>query len=223
MAPSRDKHPKKAPASAPSLTEAGLSKLTAKIDNNLAGAANGGTHRGKRKRQGAGEKESDPKKKKPAESQHVRPQAKGSAQKQVHDDKSATLLEEIKALGGDEADLELVTGIDSDAEEGQQRVTERPVDKDFKGELAKFASGLGFDAVRDEALGLSEPEVEEEEVEEEEEDHDEEEEDEDLGEESKETTVAPVAKANIALEKPSRRNSVKLVSKHLSFVGSVVS
>lgn len=58
------------------------------------------------------------------------------------------LLEEIRALGGDEDDYELVANLDSDNEEGQTPAPKRPqdvtVDESLQRELAKFASSLGF-------------------------------------------------------------------------------
>lgn len=58
------------------------------------------------------------------------------------------LLEEIRALGGDEDDYELVANLDSDNEEGQTPAPRRPqdvtVDESLQRELAKFASSLGF-------------------------------------------------------------------------------
>ena len=86
------------------------------------------------------------------------------------------LLEEILALGGDEEDLDLVTGIDSDVEDGapKSKPAEAQVDDFFKNELAKFASGLGFenlpqedDAATDDEIAPQEANREEEEEEEE--------------------------------------------------------
>jgi ribosome biogenesis protein MAK21 len=61
---------------------------------------------------------------------------------------SSTLLDEIRALGGDESDLELVANIDSDAEDRQRPAgkssTDAEVDEAFKNELTNFASSLGF-------------------------------------------------------------------------------
>ncbi|KAH8905094.1 CBF-domain-containing protein [Coniochaeta sp. PMI_546] len=83
---------------------------------------------------------------------------------------SSTLLEEIRALGGDENDLELIENVDSDAEEGdgskQAKDTEAEVDDIFKNELAKFAASLGLEKLRQEVEAESEADEEEEEVEE---------------------------------------------------------
>ncbi|KAK2938069.1 CCAAT-binding factor [Fusarium oxysporum f. sp. vasinfectum] len=56
-----------------------------------------------------------------------------------------TLLEEIKALGGDESDLALIQDIDSDDEEYTQGPKDsRAVDKSLKDDLAAFSKQLGF-------------------------------------------------------------------------------
>ncbi|ORY66501.1 CBF/Mak21 family-domain-containing protein [Pseudomassariella vexata] len=81
---------------------------------------------------------------------------------------SSALLDEIKALGGDEKDLELVGDIDSEDETLGQQDGKRKADKGLAAELAKFASELGFEKVQ--------PEEEDEEDEEEGEEEEEEEE-----------------------------------------------
>ncbi|KAF4947221.1 hypothetical protein FGADI_10529 [Fusarium gaditjirri] len=59
-----------------------------------------------------------------------------------------TLLEEIKALGGDESDLALIQDINSDDEEYTQGPKDsRAVDKSLKDELAAFSKQLGFTEV----------------------------------------------------------------------------
>ncbi|KAJ0138939.1 Uncharacterized protein HZ326_18111 [Fusarium oxysporum f. sp. albedinis] len=59
-----------------------------------------------------------------------------------------TLLEEIKALGGDESDLALIQDIDSDDEEYTQGPKDsRAVDKSLKDDLAAFSKQLGFTEV----------------------------------------------------------------------------
>lgn len=65
-------------------------------------------------------------------------------------DTSNALLDEIRALGGDEEDLKLVEDVNSEDEEidhGKKKHT----DKDLRAELTKFAAGLGFDNVRPES------------------------------------------------------------------------
>jgi ribosome biogenesis protein MAK21 len=63
---------------------------------------------------------------------------------------SNVLLDEIKALGGDEHDLELVGDIDSDDENLGGDGNSNKLDKALQAELAKFASGLGFEKVQPE-------------------------------------------------------------------------
>ena len=114
-------------------------------------------------------------------------------------DKKAIMLDEIKALGGDEADLELVDGIDSDAEEDSRSSGKRAgnddmrLDASFQSELAKFAAGLGFDQVQleDEDDDFMEREAEAEADEEEEDDEEEEEEEEKEIEEAKPKAAEP--------------------------------
>jgi hypothetical protein len=78
-----------------------------------------------------------PKRAREAESSHAKPSSKD------------VLLEEIRALGGDEDDYNLVANLDSDNEEGQaasapKRPQDVTVDESLQRELAKFASSLGF-------------------------------------------------------------------------------
>lgn len=61
---------------------------------------------------------------------------------------SDVLLDEIKALGGDEKDLELIGDVDSEDE----TVGNSNIDKSLEAELFKFASGLGFEKVQPEAV-----------------------------------------------------------------------
>ncbi|XDG10561.1 hypothetical protein ABKA04_010176 [Annulohypoxylon sp. FPYF3050] len=61
---------------------------------------------------------------------------------------SSTLLDEIKALGGDEEDLKLVEDVNSEDEELYHGKGKKNVDKGLRAELAKFATSLGFDDVR---------------------------------------------------------------------------
>ncbi|KAI1744053.1 CBF-domain-containing protein [Xylaria scruposa] len=58
------------------------------------------------------------------------------------------LLDEIKALGGDEDDFKLVGDIDSDDEAVNNQTGSRDADKLLRAELASFAAGLGFDQVQ---------------------------------------------------------------------------
>lgn len=101
----------------------------------------------KRKRNENDNKDAHPKKRQAQEAKSGSSKPKKAAKESKVD-----LLEEIKLLGGDEADLELIAGIDSDAEEDKApKAKAAPTDdKALQKELAKFAAGLGFDEVRDE-------------------------------------------------------------------------
>lgn len=161
MAPrDKSKAGKKAKTSnkTPAFDEKALLQLTNKLDQSLSKTADDQSRPGKRKRQDDHEKRAKPKKR------------SSDAHENGDQDKNATLLEDIKALGGDENDLELVIGIDSDAEEGVGKSGDRPLDDSFKSELAKFASALGFDQARaeldDESSANEEEEASEEEDEE---------------------------------------------------------
>lgn len=56
------------------------------------------------------------------------------------------LLDEIRALGGDENDLDLVMGVASDSED-EYGDSSAPLSKDMRSELAQFASQLGFSQI----------------------------------------------------------------------------
>jgi ribosome biogenesis protein MAK21 len=58
------------------------------------------------------------------------------------------LLEEIRALGGDEEDLALVGDIDSDSEHEGGADTHEPVDAALQAELQALATQLGFQPLR---------------------------------------------------------------------------
>lgn len=165
-------------AAMPTFDEAALSKLTAKIDTELSKPKEKDQRHkdqkpknerpGKRKRNDDETKDANPKKRQTHETKNgpgkPAKAAKDKKPKKAAKDKNIDLLEEIKALGGDEADLDLVAGLDSDAEEGQGakpgKATSADPDKALKKELAKFAAGLGFEKVRDED-GATDDELEE--------------------------------------------------------------
>lgn len=165
MAGKKKSKGQKGPAK-PAFDETALSKLTAKIDTELSKPKSKEPKQkdersGKRKRNdNDGGKDANPKKR------HTQEPLHGSKNpKKTPNDKKAELLEEIRLLGGDEADLELVAGVDSDAEEGgdakQSKPTPADMDKALQTELANFAAGLGFDKVRDED-GTTDDELEQE-------------------------------------------------------------
>ncbi|KAI1170253.1 CBF/Mak21 family-domain-containing protein [Nemania sp. FL0916] len=65
----------------------------------------------------------------------------------------SSLLDEIKALGGDEEDFKLIGNIDSDDEDINNQTGTRDADKLLRAELASFAAGLGFDQVQQDSAG----------------------------------------------------------------------
>ncbi|KAL7628240.1 RNA-binding ribosome biosynthesis protein mak21 [Parahypoxylon ruwenzoriense] len=136
--------------------EVALSKLTAKIDNKLAESKKnpGKNDQGKRKRdQTVDYIQSPPNKRKNTSNSNgsdKKNNAKPKTQKPAPASKkadSSTLLDEIRALGGDEEDLKLVGDINSDDEEIDDGKGKKNADKDLRAELAKFAAGLGFENV----------------------------------------------------------------------------
>ncbi|KAI0136246.1 ribosome biogenesis protein MAK21 [Xylariales sp. AK1849] len=77
---------------------------------------------------------------------------------------SDVLLDEIKALGGDAKDLELVGDVDSEDENIDGNADEKQLDKSLQAEIAKFASGLGFERVKPEEPAEDEEEDDEQEA-----------------------------------------------------------
>ena len=135
----------------PKFDEAALERLTAKIDQTLPQDQKeleqpANPKRKEHKRNGLKTKRSEDQDAAQGPSAKKR---KSNANESGKMSKTA-LLEEIRLLGGDEADLELVADIDSDAEEGAPKAKaggEAPLDNAFKNELAKFALSLGFEQV----------------------------------------------------------------------------
>ncbi|KAI0387319.1 CBF-domain-containing protein [Hypomontagnella monticulosa] len=165
--------------------DAALSKLTAKIDSKLAESKknHGKKEQGKRKRdQTADPVQAPPNKRKNTSKSNDKktnnsPKPKKAPKPSTNSGKAdlSVLLDEIKALGGDEEDLKLVEDIDSEDEQLNNEKGKKNADKDLRVELAKFAAGLGFDDVRpeveaeesddnmDEADGVDEDEAEDDE------------------------------------------------------------
>lgn len=145
--------------------DAALSKLTAKIDSKLAESKknHGKKEQGKRKRdQTVDTAQAPPNKRKNTSKSNDKknnnsPQPKKTSKPSTNSGKAdlSVLLDEIKALGGDEEDLKLVEDIDSEDEQLNNEKGKKNADKVLRAELAKFAAGLGFDDVR------PEPEAEE--------------------------------------------------------------
>jgi ribosome biogenesis protein MAK21 len=161
----------------PSFDEAALSKLTAKIETDLTNPKSKSKSKdkqqkderpAKRKRSENDVKDATPNKRQAQEpkSRPAKPSKKIPKEGKAPKDKKAELLEEILALGGDENDLDIIAGVDSDVEEGRQaKPKEAPaeMDKVLKKDLAKFAAGLGFEKVRDEDAATDEEGQDEEE------------------------------------------------------------
>lgn len=205
--------------------DAALSKLTAKIDSKLAESkkTKGKDDTGKRKREQTADTAQPPPKKRnaPKSKPNSKPGSKPSSKPNGDNAKSKprkertseaasvdVLLQEIKALGGDEDDLKLVGDIDSDDEEINNH-KEKNADKSLRAELAKFAAGLGFEKVNPEStIEESEANVDEPVSDEVDEEGDEDEDD----HQSSEGSSAPVQDTD---EKPLRDPKRKTVSKPL--------
>lgn len=121
--------PNKGAKRGPSFNENALEQLTSKIDQNLNGKDN--------------------KRKKPpttdAGSQDHKRQRNSSngPSKPTQKSEQEALMDEIRALGGDEEDMKLIADIDSSDEEVVEG-DKKPIDKSLKDELAAFSKQLGF-------------------------------------------------------------------------------
>ncbi|KAI1456878.1 CBF-domain-containing protein [Annulohypoxylon moriforme] len=139
--------------------DAALSQLTAKIESKLTDSKQPQSKKGQGKRKL--DETTDPiqpppnkKKNKPETNGRKNDKKSKKAQKPVAATKkaeSSSLLDEIRALGGDEEDLKLVEDANSEDEELYNGKGKKNTDKDLRAELAKFAAGLGFDDVRPES------------------------------------------------------------------------
>ena len=224
MAPNKSKaaNRKSGAGSTPSaFSQASLTQLTAQIDRDLESRNAKKLNGGKRKR-GAdaadndGGDDEDDQEATAAKTQKTDKAQRKDTKKSGGADKKTMMLDEIRALGGDEDDFALVDGIDSDAEEGGAGQGSKSaaddalsLDAAFQSELAKFAAGLGFDEVRledeedDEVEDVAEEAAEEEgeeedskeEENEEEDDDDDDEEEEDQEEQQEAAKEAPKPEA----------------------------
>ncbi|UNI15235.1 RNA-binding ribosome biosynthesis protein mak21 [Purpureocillium takamizusanense] len=167
--------PKEGPSS---LNQDSLAQLTSRIDKSLGG----GDHKRKQPPTAASDKQQPKRQRASADAPPRDVHGAGNDQ--------AALLAEIKALGGDESDLELINGVDSDDETYAQD-SKKPIDKALKEELAALSKELGFAAlVPEEASDVDEgPDAEEEEDGDDHVDEDDDEEDED--EDDADEQVAP--------------------------------
>ncbi|KAI1275260.1 CBF/Mak21 family-domain-containing protein [Xylaria sp. FL0933] len=87
-----------------------------------------------------------------AESKDRPSKPQGNNQKAARQDDADFLLDEIRALGGDEDDYKLIEDIDSDDEAVNNQIDGKNADKRLREELASFAAGLGFDQVVQDAV-----------------------------------------------------------------------
>ncbi|KAK3945237.1 ribosome biogenesis protein MAK21 [Diplogelasinospora grovesii] len=158
MGASNRAKPKKR-ASLPDFDENALAQLTSKIDKSLP---NPEAFPAKRKRPNGAEDGPDSKRR---QTQPAGPKPKQKEReksgKKTRSAAPSSLLEEILALGGDEADLELVANVDSGNEDGDtpkpKTPLDAPIDQAFQDELANFASTLGFQKIQqDEDLDTEE-------------------------------------------------------------------
>ncbi|KAG6313548.1 hypothetical protein E4U44_002512 [Claviceps purpurea] len=131
-----------------SLDKNTLAQLTSKIDQNLSSR----DHKRKNPPTNAGTKN---------EQKRQRQSEKTEPRKDQEQDDQDALLAEIKALGGDEQDLELINGVDSDDETSVKESTDR-IDKALKDDLAALTKELGFSTLAPEVAIESEPEEDEE-------------------------------------------------------------
>ncbi|KAG6008075.1 hypothetical protein E4U43_000222 [Claviceps pusilla] len=126
-----------------------LAQLTSKIDQNLSSH----DHKRKNPPTDAGIQQEQ---KRRRQSDQIQPQ-KAKGQQKVDQD---VLLAEIKALGGDEQDLELINGVDSDDETAAEGSAGR-IDKTLKDDLVALTKELGFSNLAPEVTVESEPEEDE--------------------------------------------------------------
>jgi hypothetical protein len=215
MAPHRQ--PKKTTISTSSVfDETALSKLTEKINKNLDDTSNK-KQQGKRKSQEAGAKELQPRKKRRSSGGEAPVKAQKQTSKQRANDPKEELLENIKELGGNASDLEFFDELDSDTEEAQLEQPRPDLDQSFAAELQKFASGLGFEGVRDETFGKNKASDGGDDLSEENDDEEADQvaTDEDMGEAAEKVSTS---RPEITPSKADERRPGHLVSKHLSLV-----
>jgi ribosome biogenesis protein MAK21 len=147
----------------PAFSEAALAQLTSKLDQTLTSGDN-------KRKNPPGESGAKQDQKRQRNSKEP---AKGGDKKDANADMD--LLAEIRALGGNEDDYDLITGVDSE-DEAYTKDQKLPVDKKLREELAALSKELGFaehipedadpeEEEADEANGVEESESESEEEE----------------------------------------------------------
>ncbi|OHW95513.1 cbf mak21 family protein [Colletotrichum incanum] len=160
MAKSKRQSTGKAPPSE-QLNEQSLSSLTAKIEKTLGDTVKDEKSKKNKKRKHSSDE--------PSASPHQRKKQASAREKFTNDGRGAPttlkpkkggplsrddLLEEIRALGGDEEDLKLIGDIDSDQEDAAGEASSRSnadVDGKLQNELAAFAAQLGLQQYHEEA------------------------------------------------------------------------
>jgi ribosome biogenesis protein MAK21 len=136
----------------PAFDESALEKLTSRIDDSLSKG-----DQQKRKKPHTTEVSSQDRKRQRKSSDGASKQGKASS------NENELLLAEIRALGGDEDDFDLIQNAESEDEVVGQDDKKHPIDRGLKAELAKLSKELGF--AEYEPSEASEPEAEEEEEE----------------------------------------------------------
>ncbi|KAI8218925.1 Ribosome biogenesis protein NOC1 [Colletotrichum sp. SAR 10_86] len=131
------------------LNEQSLTALTAKIDKNLGTKPNDGSKTTNKKRKHASDGPSaSPRQRKKLSPGSQEPRRAVSTNSKTSKSDSLSreaLLEEIRALGGDEEDLQLIGDVDSDQEDTNgAEDSSIAVDSKLQGELAAFAAQLGL-------------------------------------------------------------------------------
>jgi ribosome biogenesis protein MAK21 len=124
--------------------EPALEKLTSHIEQNLTSST--GNQQKRKKPPTVGDNDNSDikqnrKRQRNASDRPSRPKKIDKGAKR-HVNEKDILLAEIKSLGGDEKDLELVEGIDSDEDQAQS--VKLQIDEKLKAELAKLSRELGF-------------------------------------------------------------------------------
>ncbi|KAI0449319.1 CBF-domain-containing protein [Xylaria acuta] len=88
-----------------------------------------------------------------AHSRDPRPRPQNKKHQTSQPGNEGVLLDEIKALGGDEDDFKLVGDVDSDDEAVNNQTGSKDAGKLLRAELASFAAGLGFDQLHQDPVG----------------------------------------------------------------------
>ncbi|KAF9869432.1 CBF/Mak21 family protein [Colletotrichum karsti] len=150
------------------LNEQSLTALTAKIDKNLGRNTkeDNSNKNKKRKHISEGPSASPRQRKKQAQGREDSSKDVGEAPSKTKGVKGGplsrdALLEEIRALGGDEEDLDLIGDIDSDQDDATEEKDTGAVDKKLQGELAAFAAQLGLQQYHEQVTADEDDQIDE--------------------------------------------------------------